>query len=146
MFEGLEDLINRREQRLKDDAIRYETHDPDECMLCHAHGPDMRSFLFSCFWDFGESMEEPIDTKEIKDFKFDGYYLRICKSCRSELIGHIQKWRDDMVSRRGLPMDSDGNLEGDSQEANIPVRINGAIKMITLEQWFEMKGEKESND
>ena len=143
MFEGLEKLIDRRKKRVADDAIRYKNLDLDECMLCHAHGEDMRSFFFSCVWDFGKSMEEPIDTGEINDLKFNGYYLRICKSCRSELIGHIQQWRDDMVSRRGLPKDEDGNLEEFNPETDIPIRVNGAIRMITLDQWNEMQKEQE---
>ena len=36
----------------------------------------------------------------------DGYYLRICKTCRGKLLGLLASWREDCISKRDIAKDT----------------------------------------
>lgn len=126
------------ERRLRD-AERCQQLDGDLCQLCEAHGPDKRSLFIDCFYAFHEVVPEAIDlllVEKQNDSKHaSGYYLRICKSCRGRLLDMLRDWRDDCVSLRGVLKDHDGNIEDEREGADIPVRINGRIVMMTLAEY-----------
>lgn len=100
----------------------------DTCKLCLAEGPDMRTLKMRYFY----SLEEMVPEFN-KDDEF--YSLRTCKTCRGELLGLLRQWRDGCVSRRSLPKDSDGGIELDDPERNIPMRVNGATVMMTRKEY-----------
>ena len=120
----------------------WQKHDQDICMLCGAHGGDKRSLWIQCMYAVDEVVPEALDMSGVPDFRDRGYYLLICKSCRAELLLYLERWRNHMISRKGMLMDHDGNLEDTRPEANIPMRINGAIRMLTMEEYDELKGEE----
>jgi hypothetical protein len=102
--------------------------DDNICQLCYAEGPDKRTVVMSCFYDLKEIVPE-FD-------KIGGvYHLRVCKTCRSELLFRLQDWRKVAVSKREFPKDSDGWVELNEPGRNIPVRILGAIVMLTREEY-----------
>ena len=162
---SLEDLLekNRRHQ----DAERFKALDGDECQICLAHGQDKRSLTIDCLYAIHEAVPEAIDLALVPekkpqanaqadslddndswgDGKRRGYYLRICKSCRSRLLEHLKQWADEGRTNRGKPMDHDGCIESDfpddEGEANIPIREFGAVRMITKAEWDKRHGPKE---
>ena len=134
-------MIDEVKQERKADKERYKNLDDDLCMLCHAYGTDKRSLTIDCFYQIKEVVPEAIDMHLLENDK--GYYLRICKSCRGELLGLLKTWRDNCISRRGIAKDHDGcPEEWVTADANIPVRINGAVVMMTEENYTEYKENK----
>ena len=134
-MKSIQRLINESEERREQDRIRYEQHDSNRCMLCHAEGYDMRSLLIRCFYAVHEFVPEVIDLfltgSDYKDF----YYLRICKTCRGDLLTTLGAWAERRKSLRSVPKDSDGwPLEG-REGAYIPVRIAGATVDMTREEY-----------
>lgn len=132
-------------QRTIDDALRYKELDENQCQLCHAEGPDKRSLFISCLYAVHEVVSEVIDLRGCDESVNDrGYYLRICKSCRSRLLTMLGEWRRICIENRELPKDHDGHLVEVDPDANIPVRINGAIRMMTLGEYERWSAVKES--
>ena len=126
----LEELIKKTEARRKADALRYKKLDSDLCMLCHAYGQDKRSLFISCFYAIEESVPEAIDLSLCGDgLKERGYYLRLCKSCRSSLLEHLEEWANKRRDLRGVPKDHDGDLEDDAGGGAF-VRIYGAVRKL----------------
>ena len=133
--------LQRRQER---DARAYEQSDDALCMLCHAYGNDKRSLWLSCFYDVKEVMPEALDVFAVPTLKGRGYYLRLCKSCRGRFLDMLGQWRKACVDLRGLPKDHDGYVfDCEDAEANVPVRINGRIVMMTLEGYEEWKRVRE---
>jgi len=103
------------------------------CQLCYAEGPDKRNLYVECFYDLKEAVEE-------FDCQAGGiYHLRFCKQCRSELLGVLRSWAEVCRTRREVEKDSDGFIDSDP-EKNIPVRIDGAITMMSQSEyktWLE---------
>jgi hypothetical protein len=63
------------------------------------------------------------------------YISNCCKRCRADFLDVLRKWRNgDFISKEG--------------DGDIPVRINGAIKMLTREQYDEyvVKKQKENDN
>lgn len=57
-----------------------------------------------------------------------GYSAECCKHCRADFLEMFGKWiRGDLAANREH-----------GEEANIPVRINGAVKMVTMAEYDEM--------
>ena len=136
MPRGLQDLIAESETRRTRDAGRFGALDWDACQLCESRGPDRRSLIVNCGYAVHEVIPEAIDVHSVPDMEGRGYFLRICKSCRGALLGHLQAWRDERVARRGLPMDEDGDDDGTHDpERCIPVREHGATVWLTREEW-----------
>jgi len=135
----MQDLLDKTRQKREADAKRFVEADHDLCMLCWAYGADKRSLILTCLYDIGEMGPEFIDLGECTGpLKDRGFYLRICKSCRSKFLGYLQRWRDEQVGLRDLAKDHDGGLlVEDDPERNIPYRINGATVMLTHEEWLE---------
>lgn len=106
--------------------------DDDTCQLCYAYGPDKRSVVMSCFYDLTEAVPE---FKEVGGV----YRLRVCKTCRSELLIRLQDWSQEAKKKRGFPKGSDGELttldELMEPRRNIPVRVFGAVVMLTREDY-----------
>lgn len=136
---GLLDLNRARSER---DAKRFEEHDSDLCMLCFACGGDMRSLFVSCLYAVHEAVPEAIDLwlcgEGLKD---RGYYLCICKTCRGTFLTMMESWRTERIALREIEKDSDGFIP--LTEANIPVRVHGAVVMMTKEQYAEYLSKKE---
>jgi len=122
-------LQNKNAQR-KSDRKSFEKLDDNLCMICWAYGQDKRNLVIRCFYDVKEVVPEMLDLKE-------HFYARICKSCRASFLGKLREWRDKRVALRDISKDHDGNFYDFDFERNIPVRINGAITMMTEEEHEE---------
>lgn len=143
MLDHLRKMLDESAARRKADAQRFKGHDEQLCMLCWAYGADKRSLFVSCFYAVHEAVPEAIDLSECEPkFKDRGYYLRLCKSCRGAFLGHMREWANKCRSLRDTPKDHDGNVDSDNPEANIPVRIDGAVVMLTREQWDKRQGQR----
>jgi hypothetical protein len=130
----MRDIVRETEERRENGARAHKEHDSDLCMLCHAYGADKRSLFVDCFYAIEEAVPEALDVREVEGIP-DGYYLRICKSCRGALLGHLQEWRNERVARRSVPKDDDGGDAYDWPDATIPVRVRGAVVMMTPGQF-----------
>lgn len=100
------------------------------CKLCLVEGRDKRTLRINCSYDIKEVVPEATYSSE------QGFILRICKACRAALLGKLESWREERIAQRDLPMDEDGNSIGDP-DRNIPVRVNGVIKMFTEKEFIE---------
>ena len=139
-MKDLHQIIEETKERRRIDAERFKQLDRDSCQLCHAHGEDKRSLFISCLYAVHEVLPEAIDLFDVpmegvSEGQHRGYYLNICKSCRAGLLSHLKAWRNECVAKRDEPMDHDGNIQPTDPDRNIPVRINGAIQMLTREEW-----------
>jgi len=103
-----EDIINQIRKRREVDKKRFEEHDDNLCMLCDAYGKDKHSLFISCFYEVSEVVPEAINLFGVEKFKNRGYFLRICKNCRGELLNKLGEWRNEMIARREVPKDRDG--------------------------------------
>lgn len=101
------------------------------CKLCLVEGEDKRTLWMSCFYELTEVVPE----FESADPR--GFNLRICKACRGALLGHLEAWRKERITHRGLNMDHDGGIIDDDPDRNIPIRINGTTKMMTINEFVE---------
>lgn len=137
------DLIEKSNLRRERDAETYHALDAEECMLCNAYGADKRSLFIDCGYAIHEVVPEAPDIRALVLDRGRGYYLLICKSCRGRLLGALQGWANECRSLRGLPKDHDGNLSEDDPERNIPVRINGAIRMLTRDEYEAFRAGQE---
>lgn len=140
------DWLEKIREDRKLDAKKFEGLDEDLCMLCLAQGQDKRSLIIDCFYDIKEVVPEAIDLSEVKDSIFEGlgFYLRICKTCRSMLLTHLGKWGEECKARRILEKDHDGeSLHDYPEEATIPIMKNGIVVMLTEDQYAEYKGKKD---
>ena len=137
---NLKDPLNEIRGRRARDAKRFEQLDGDTCQLCDARGADKRSLFLSCFYAIQEVLPEAIDMRWIDGYEERGYFLRICKSCRARLLGHLRQWREECVALRELPKDHDGYADEEyvlvihDPRATIPVRVDGAVIYMTPEQ------------
>lgn len=131
------DFVQRAIDRNQADARRFAVLEEDVCQLCGATGPDKRSLRINCFYDVSEVIPEAINLNKVEG-EAGGWYLRICKSCRGGLLGHLRTWRNEMLAKRGEAMDSDGRPEDEDPERTIPMRVNGATVMMAraeYDQW-----------
>ncbi len=137
-----EELIRKSTEEGAHDALKLKEHDPDLCMLCAAYGADKRSLILDCGYDVKEAVPEMLRLDQADDERFRnrGFYLRICKSCRSAFLKHLQIWCKEQNKRRGLPKDDDGNLE--ETDRDIPVRVMGAVFMMTEEEYWNYRKEQ----
>ena len=138
-MENLARVIAETEERRAQDAARFAAVDNDLCMCCHAYGEDKRSLWIDCLYAVHEVVPEAIDISAVEPKPADhqdGYYLRICKSCRGRLLAMMGEWWQAGVDRRrNVQKAHDGRDEINDPERNIPVRINGAIAMLTRAEW-----------
>ena len=132
------ELMELTKKRRNDDAARWRSHDPDLCMLCGARGPDKRGLFIDCLYDLTEAIPEVLDLSDVKEV--DGFYLRICKGCRADLIGTLSEWRRRRVARREVMKNHDGN-DLPTEERDIPMRMDGTTKWMTREE-FEAERRK----
>ena len=135
-------MLDAHDRRRAHDAERYATHHDDLCMLCHAYGSDKRSLFLRCLYAVNEAVPEAIDTfavETLPEALRGFYYLRICKSCRGRLLGHLRDWRGECMVMRPVLKDHDGSPELESEEPLVPVRIDGAIVRMTQEDYERWK-------
>lgn len=136
----MRDILRETEERRKRDAERYAQLDKDLCMLCDAYGADKRSLFISCWYDISEVIPEAIDLFNCGPaVSGRGWYVRTCKCCRARLLEHLKRWGIECTLLRGLDKDHDGYLLEDNEKAGIPVRVHGAIKMMTEEEYAAYK-------
>jgi hypothetical protein len=137
MSHSLVRYLEENRQRRENDARRFRELDEETCQLCLAHGEDKRSLRIACVYAIHEVVPEAMDLGSVPEENAlrGGYFLRICKSCRGRLLAHLGQWRNECLALRDLPKDHDGNLGPPSEDHNVPVRINGAIHYLTLEEW-----------
>jgi hypothetical protein len=145
-LESLDKLVERTKQKREDDARRFKELDKDTCQLCHAQGEDKRSLIIACCYDVQEVVPEAIDLHLVDDpdLRLRGYYLHICKACRADFLTHLRLWAMNCRNKQGRPMGSDGNLCSIDEARNIPVRRNGAIVYLTVEEWEEQRRKKKN--
>lgn len=98
----------------------------DVCKRCGDLGPDLRTLSVDCFYDLTET-GIPFFERKASDKDGTLYRLRFCKSCRSDFISMLSEW---FFTPR-----NDG-------EGTIPVRVNGAVRMLTSEQLKAYRGDK----
>jgi hypothetical protein len=128
---------------MSDDTQRWAELDQDRCQCCWAQGPDMRSLLIECGYEISEVVPEFISLAKIENAPVNrGYYMRICKTCRARLLGILNHWFASGEALRDVPKDSDGVPENPDPNANIPVRINGAVVMLNAEEYAEFRARK----
>lgn len=139
-------MIEESKRRREVDAQRFKDADMDLCMCCHAYGEDKRSLWVDCLYAVHEVVPEAIDLSGVEPEPKNhnhGYYLRICKACRGRFLTMMGEWWKAGVGRRDIPKDHDGHDEyQDDAERNIPCRINGAIVMLTREEWDQRQSTK----
>lgn len=142
--------LDHMRQLREADKKRFEGLDRDLCMVCGAHGADKRSLVVSTGYDMTEAVDRFIDLHLVEGrLNGMGYYLLICKSCRGEFIGMVRKWyesRRDLSQRYNL--DHDGHVddeEWESEERNVPVRVDGQTVMMTTEQFEEYNKRREQD-
>jgi hypothetical protein len=133
-------IISDWQALVEADAKRYAALDRDECQLCLAHGSDKRSLFIRCMYAIHEVVPEAIVMQgvlEPSDPRRDHYYLNICKACRGRLLNHLRIWREEciavVVHRRAAP----GQADCCEPERNIPVRVDGTVKMMTTAEYQE---------
>jgi len=137
-MDSLEEMLRKEQESRAEDAKKFADLNGDICMCCGAQGEDKRSLFIDCFYKVKEVVPDALDISEVEPklpHHKQGYYLRICKACRGRFLSMMGEWWKEGIEFRGLPMDHDGNLENDDPERNIPVRVNGAIKMLTRKEW-----------
>ena len=93
-------------------AKAYAEHDDRLCMLCGARGDDKRSLLISCFYNIHEVVPEAINVQGVSELNENGfkvgYYVRICKYCRGDLLDRLKAWRKESAGREAWAKDHDG--------------------------------------
>jgi hypothetical protein len=138
-------IIEESKRRREADAQRFKDADMDLCMCCHAYGEDKRSLWVDCLYAVHEVVPEAIDLGGVEPSPKNhnhGYYLRICKSCRGRFLTMMGEWWKAGVDRRDIPKDHDGHNEFEPDpERNIPVRVNGAIVLMTRAEWAERQND-----
>lgn len=122
------------------DAKRFVESDGDLCMVCGAYGADKRSVIIETGYQMKEITERFIDLHLVEGrLNERGFYLRICKMCRGELLGALRSWfesRRDLSERYQL--NHDGYIEDEEwrdDARNIPVRIDGRTVMMNPEEY-----------
>lgn len=147
-MEHLKQMIEEAKRRRQEDAHRFKDSDSDLCMCCHAYGEDKRSLWVDCFYEVREVVPEAIEINGVEpkpERHQGGYYLRICKACRGRLLTMLGEWWRTGVDRRDIPKDHDGHDEFEPDpERNIPVRVNGAIVMLTREEWDQRQSQPQA--
>ena len=72
--------------------------------------------------------QQPVDG--VRLLEKDIYSINCCKNCRADFLSVFEQW-------------SEGNFSEDTEyneEANIPIRENGAIRYISKAEWERMHG------
>lgn len=142
-------MEKRAQQKAYDEAL-MAAYSEDRCMLCHAYGEDKRTFMARCFYDMKEAVPELIYVANVPSLQVafpghdDQYFLRICKSCRGDLLGTLKQWGDRRRARRGLPMDEDGAdlepvLDYDASEGVPYIREFGKTRPMTAAEIAAMR-------
>ena len=98
------ETVEAIDQRRALDAKRFAEHDPNLCMICGDQDLDRRSLFLDCFYNIKEAVPEAIDLADCSaEVNTRGFYLRICKDCRSELLQHLRDWRNESFGIRCQP-------------------------------------------
>lgn len=146
-----DELLNKNKQRREADAKKFESLDGNLCILCHAYGADKRSLIVDCGYTIHEAVPEALDLFMIAQedwFHKKGYFLQICKTCRSEFLQHMAEWYAERIAMRNVPKDHDGNPEESDGDVNamIPVRMFGSTVLMTPEAYESYQKKLEKSD
>lgn len=117
-LENIEYRAYKLDAERQADAAALKVLSYDKCQLCEAEGPDMRSLYVDMFYNIKEVLPESHEVFHagLEQHKV-GYYLRICKNCRGELLDMLALWRKAMVARREIVKDEDGGDLWSGQES-----------------------------
>jgi len=141
MLETFQQMITKMIARRERDATRFRDSDGDLCMLCGAYGDDKRGLVIDCGYDVTEMVPEALDLGNVgMETHKQGFYVRLCKTCRGELLDHLRSWRRDRVAMRDVPKNHDGYPE--DAPGWIAVRIDGISVMMSAEQYEEYQRRK----
>ena len=86
-------------KKRKVEKLRFYKLDENLCQMCGDIGEDMRSLMLRCLYNISEVVPEAIDTYDVA-IDFNGYYIRICKSCRGRFLRKLKEWRSECISLR----------------------------------------------
>lgn len=110
-----------------------------ECAVCGEVGQDRRTLRISHGYELRE-VSEKFERTQILESSPDSrlsdplpaWKLTTCKECRADLMGLLRRWIESgsAVDRRWISSDP---------ERNIPVRIDGAIVMMTREEYDQWR-------
>jgi hypothetical protein len=143
-----DDMLSQKRTQRERDAETFKTCDDDLCMICLAYGADKRSLFISSLYEMKEIAPEFLDLFAVPEFKNRGYYLRICKSCRGEILSAIREAINTRRALRDAPKNYDGYVDYES-ERNIPVRIDGRTVMLAdweFEEYQRKQAAKKADD
>lgn len=138
-------MLDAFARRREDDAQRFAQLNPDLCQLCHAYGADKRNLVIECFYAVHEVVPEAIDLAACpaESQRGRGYFLRICKCCRGDLLRLLGLWRNERVAHRDTPKDHDGHEVEEDLSRCIPVRMHGAQVMMTPDEYERYRQSRE---
>lgn len=143
MTDLLGSMIEDTKRRRARDAATFNELDEDLCMICHAYGPDKRGFFLDCGYAVYEVVPEALDIRDAGLERGSGYFLRLCKTCRSQILEVMGEWAKLRRLERSQPKDHDGCPEWDEEsDRNIPVRVNGATIMMNKEEYEYYRARK----
>jgi hypothetical protein len=143
---NLSDMLHKKQTQREQDAATFQSCDDNLCMICNAYGTDKRSLFISSFYEMKEVAPEFLDLADVPDFKDRGYYLRICKSCRGEILDAIRQAINVRCELRSEPKDHDGTVDYDDGGSSIPVRINGRTVMMNVWQYEEYQARQKPDE
>jgi len=112
-LQGVAQLLEESERSRQADAETYASLDQEICQICGAYGEDKRSLYMGCFYALKEIAPEFLSLWHVgtsEDMK-RLFYLRICKSCRAEILGAVKKALNTRRALRSRKLDHDGYLE-----------------------------------
>ena len=104
------------------------------CPICCREMHDQRHVLVECFYQVDEIVKSAKPTSITKRIgettenrRCMAYQVNCCKQCRGEFMGMMKRWSEGEF------------IEVDDKDATVPVRINGATRMMTVEQYENWK-------
>jgi hypothetical protein len=139
VLKGLKEAFDRENEKMERDAVTFHEANEDICMMCGAQGADKRNLRISMFYAVHEVVPEMLNLSKVEGERPGTYYMRICKKCRADLLGHLQAWRNERIAHRGTRMDHDGNPEEDFEYGKIYVRINGVSVPMSEDEYWEWR-------
>ena len=110
-------MLKESERSRREDAKAYANLDQDLCQICGAYGNDKRSLYMGCFYDLKEVAPEFLSLwyASRSERTRSLFYLRICKSCRAEILEAVGKAIEARRALRSQRLDHDGYLEEDAE-------------------------------
>jgi hypothetical protein len=150
------------------DQERYDALNGDRCQICYARGADKRNLVVECFYAVNEVVPEAIDLS-FKDERgyflricktCRGEFLRHMKAWADDrrklrcvekdhdgaVLENVQpglsnsmRCDDPTITMSGPEYDAYLGVKRPDPAADIPVRVFGATRMVTREEWDQMQ-------